>query len=245
MWAVNCGRWTYGKNTSHFPGQNRNRHEKSLSVFFPPSLPRVLHLIRHTLISLLFSNFSNAFWQQISHKKCLCPCVKKISSVFRGLWSIIVIFRHLFFPCSLLVCLCCKLESWQAFQWEVSEVTSTASASKMALNWLKSLKLSQRSEAASRCIYKVNNWRSRRVRSLSLSLSPESCWQSAMEAAQKQQGSQTWGQCLLLPSSLCLFTWEDSQSLMLTFLYCLFFFYVQPERHLSIWNGCEFTQTRI
>lgn len=97
MWAVNCGKWTYGKNTSHFPGQNRNRHEKSLSVFFPPSLPRVLHLIRHTLISLLFSNFSNAFWQQISHKKCLCPCVKKISSVFRGLWSIIVIFRHLFF----------------------------------------------------------------------------------------------------------------------------------------------------
>lgn len=55
-----------------------------------------------------------------------------------------------------------------------SEVTGTASASKMSLNWLKSLQLSQRSEVTARCIYKVNNWWSWRV----CFFSPETCWQS-------------------------------------------------------------------
>ncbi len=141
-----------------------------IALFSSPSLPPVLRLIRQTLISLLFSSFLDFFLTANFSQRCFLPlCKKKIAFVFRGLQSIIVIFIQLFSIQSW-VCLCCKLESWQAFQWDVSEVTGTASASKMALNWLKSLKLSQRSKVVARCIYKVNNWRRRRVGSLSWEL---------------------------------------------------------------------------
>lgn len=45
-----------------FPGQNINQHERSLcSLPSSPSLPPVVRLIRHTLISLLFSILSDFF----------------------------------------------------------------------------------------------------------------------------------------------------------------------------------------
>lgn len=76
---------------SNSPGQNRNHSERLLPVFF--STP--VRLIRHTLISLLVSAFLKFLLTANLSQRSVRLSVKKCL-VFRGMQSIIVIFRQLF-----------------------------------------------------------------------------------------------------------------------------------------------------